>query len=69
MSKKKINLLVETKKNSMLITKSDLNAEQVVQLIQYLTEQLEKASGIDHDEILEDLMYNEEANKKDNKNG
>ena len=59
---KTVNLLIETKENSMLVTKSDLNPEQTVQLIQFLVDQLEKASGIDHNTVLEDLKYKEKKN-------
>ena len=56
-----VNLLVETIDNCMVISQSDLNAEQTVQLVQFLVDKLEQASGIEHDEILEDLKYNDSA--------
>ena len=61
MKEGKVNLLVETIEDCMVISKSNLNAEQTVQLIQFLVEKLEQASGISHDEILRDLQYNDSA--------
>lgn len=44
---------------------------ETVQIIQFLVEKLHDISGIDHDEILEDLKYNEvqeKTKKKKKKN-
>lgn len=61
-----VNLLVEsevdkeTGEGQMAITHMDLSPSQVVHLIQFLTESLEKLSGISYNEILDDLKYVEE---------
>jgi len=55
-----VNLLVETEEDTMKIVHSDLNFEQTIYLIQFLVEKCEVYSGIHHDEILEDLKYNDE---------
>ncbi len=55
-----VNLLVETQGDDMVVTHSNLNAEQTMYLISFLVERFEKVSGIDYNEILEDLKYEEE---------
>jgi hypothetical protein len=61
MKEGKVNLLVETIENesgnSLVISKSSLNAEQAVRLIQFLVGEISKVSGIEHDEVLEDLKF------------
>lgn len=65
-----VNLLVEsetdkeTGEGKMAITHMDLSPGQAVHLIQFLTESLEKMSGISYNEILDDLKYVEEGETK-----
>lgn len=60
-----VNLLVETEEGGdMVVSHSDLNAEQTIFLIQFLVEKFEVFSKIPHDMILEDLKYNEEGESK-----
>jgi len=56
-------LVVEDIDNSMLITHTKMDSEDIVQLVVFMIDKLSRFSGIAYNEILEDLKEKEEGEK------
>ncbi|MBD3841946.1 MAG: hypothetical protein IE909_08685 [Campylobacterales bacterium] len=54
-----INLLVETIDDEMVVSHMDINPTDLLFLVTYLISKLSDLSGLDHNEILEDLKLKE----------